>query len=58
MASNKSKRTVAVNGWQKGAVASNENINACTMAGDYESRQRTMEQMEDDKAYIDAITNH
>jgi hypothetical protein len=60
VAGNKSKRTVAEDGWRKGAVAINESIDAraTATARDDESRQRRTEQTENNKAGVDATTNH
>ncbi len=49
---------VAADWRRKGAAASNESVNAHTMAGDDGSRQQTMEQMEDNEAGRDTATNH
>ena len=50
---------VAGNGWQKGVAASDKSIDIHMMAGDEdESVQWIMKQTEDDKAGIDATTNH
>jgi len=60
VAGNESKRTVAEDGWRKGAVAINESIDAraTATARDNESRQWTTEQTEDNKAGMDTTTNH
>jgi hypothetical protein len=50
---------VAGNWWQKRVAASDNSIDAHMMAGDEdESVQWIMRQTEDDKAGIDATTNH
>jgi hypothetical protein len=50
---------VGGNGWQKGVAASDKSIDIHMMAGDEdESVQWIMKQTEDDKAGIDATTNH
>ena len=54
----KSKRTVAGNGRQKGAVAIDKSVDACTTARDDESRKQMTEQTEDDQAGMDSTTNH
>ena len=52
------RASVAGDGQRKGAAASNESVDARTMAGDDGIRQRTMEWMEDNKAGRDTTTNH
>ena len=53
-----SKATVAGDGPQKGAAASNKSIHAPMMAGDDGIGQWTTEQAEDDKVGRGATTNH
>ncbi len=58
VAGNKSERTVAGDERQKETVAMDKSVDTRTTARDDESRQRTMEQMEDNEAGMDGTTNH